>query len=200
MFKTFVQKFFLVIAITTSLCSTGFAANDYYFEDQPLVIEEVVQIEQKGTLKQKANGYLYLDVSDDFITLAIPLIDVPGRIVPPSHYTNKKGIGAHISVIYENEIIAKDIWEIEELGQEYTFSVMELRSIKMTNNNKMQKLWLIAVDAPELETLRKKYGLRPLLKGHDFHITIGTQLPNYYHRAKIVPLNSVQEEELQEAA
>jgi len=41
----------------------------------------------------------------------------------------------------------------------------------------MKKLWLLAVAAPELEKLRESYGLSSRLKNHDFHITIGTQIP-----------------------
>ncbi len=41
----------------------------------------------------------------------------------------------------------------------------------------MKKLWLLAVAAPDLEKLRESYGLSSKLKNHDFHITIGTQVP-----------------------
>jgi hypothetical protein len=84
----------------------------------------------------------------------------------------------------------------------YTFTVMELRTVKLQNGKKTQKLWLIAVAAPELENLRTKYGLQPLLKGHDFHITLGTQVPG-----KVQPINEalqfeefVEQVEFEEAA
>jgi hypothetical protein len=176
MLKNFIQKLFLFL-IVTSVTSFAYAANDYQVEDQPYVIEKALQFEQRGTLKQKDNGYLYLEVSKDFIAEILPLIDAPGKIVPPQHYTSKKGIGAHISVMYENELIMNEIWEIYELGQEFPFSVMELRTVKLNKNNKVKKLWLIAVAAPELERLRESYGLTSLLKNHDFHITVGTQIP-----------------------
>lgn len=177
MLKSFIQKFFFLVILTTSLSSPVFAIVDYQVENQPQVIEKVVLFEQKGILKQKDNGYLYVEVSRDFIAEALPLIDVQGKIVPPHHYTSKKGIGAHISVMYENEQILNEIWEIKELGQEFTFTVMELRTVKLNNNNKMKKLWLLAVAAPELEQLRENYGLSSKLKGHDFHITLGSQVP-----------------------
>jgi hypothetical protein len=79
--------------------------------------------------------------------------------------------------MYENEQIDNEIWEIAEVGQEIAFRVLELRTVKLTRDNKMKKLWLLAVDAPELERLRESYGLSSKLKGHDFHITIGTQIP-----------------------
>lgn len=177
MLRSFIQKFLAIVILTTSLSLPAFAAEDYQIEDQPQVIETVVQIQQKGILKQKDNGYLYLEVSKDFIAESLPLIDAPGKIVPPRHFTSKKGIGAHISVMYENEQILNEIWEIKELGQEYTFTVMELRTVKLNKDNKVKKLWLLAVAAPELEKLRESYGLSPKLKNHDFHITIGTQIP-----------------------
>lgn len=177
MLKSFIQKFVAIVILTTSLSFPAFAAEDYQVENQPQVIERVIQIPQRGILKQKDNGYLYVEVSKDFIAEALPLIDAPGKIVPPRHYTSKKGIGAHISVMYENEQILNEIWEIKELGKEFTFSVMELRTIKLNKDNKIKKLWLLAVAAPELEKLRESYGLSSRLKDHDFHITIGTQVP-----------------------
>ena len=178
MLKSFIQKLSVLVILTTSLFSSAFAATDYQVENQSQVIEKVIQFEQKGILKQKDNGYLYVEVSKDFIAEALPLIDAQGKIVPPRHYTSKKGIGAHISVMYENEQIMNEIWEIKELGQEFTFTVMELRTVKLNNkDNKVKKLWLLAVAAPELEKLRESYGLSSRLKNHDFHITIGAQVP-----------------------
>ncbi|MBA2369898.1 MAG: hypothetical protein H0V82_12910 [Candidatus Protochlamydia sp.] len=177
MLKSFIQKLCVLVILTTSLVFPAFAAVDYQVENQPQVIETVVQFEQKGILKQKDNGYLYVEVSRHFIAETLPLIDAQGKIIPPQHYTSKKGIGAHISVMYENEQIMNEIWEIKELGQEFTFTVMELRTVKLNKNNKLKKLWLLAVSAPQLEKLRESYGLSPRLKNHDFHITIGAQVP-----------------------
>ncbi len=173
MLKRFIRSFVLLLVLTSTLV----ASVDYVVEFQPQVLEKVCQFEAKGTLKQKPNGYLYVEVADEYIAETLPLIDAKGKIVPPQHYTSKKGIGAHISVMYENEQIDNEIWEIAELGKEYTFRVLELRTVKLNTNNKLRKLWLLAVDAPELEALRESYGLPRLLKGHDFHITLGTQVP-----------------------
>ncbi|HEV8051285.1 MAG TPA: hypothetical protein VGP47_02240 [Parachlamydiaceae bacterium] len=198
MLKAFIQKITITAILAATLVSPAFAAVDYQVEYQPQVIEKVVQYEQKGILKQKDNGYLYVEVSNDFIAEALPWIDAQGKLVPPRHYVSKKGIGAHISVMYENELIQNEIWEISELGQEFTFTVMELRTVKLTRDNKMKKLWLIAVAAPELEKLREDYGLSPRLKGHDFHITICTQVPGVSQ----VKMNDTapEIEELEEAA
>lgn len=171
--RKFISAALIAVVSISSLC----ASVDYVVEDQNTVIEKAVQLEQRGILKQKDNGYLYLDVSNDYIAQILPLIEAPGKLVPPQHYKSKKGIGAHISVMYENEQIQNEIWEISELGQEFSFKIIELRTVKICRDNVMKKLWLLAVDAPELERLREKYGLTSKLKGHDFHITICTQVP-----------------------
>ncbi len=199
MLKSFIQKLFILVVLTISLVSPTYAVVDYQVEHQPQIIEKVVQFEQKGILKQKDNGYLYVEVSRDFIAESLPLIDAQGKIVPPRHYTSKKGIGAHISVMYENEQILNEIWEIKELGQEFTFTVMEMRTVKLNRDNKMKKLWLLAVAAPELEKHRESYGLSSKLKDHDFHITLGTQVPGK-PQVKVNQIALEEAEELAQAA
>ena len=171
------RKFIIPAFIAATSISPAFSAVDYQIEDQATVLEKAYAIEHKGTLKQKDNGYLYVEVSKDFIAQILPLIQAPGKLDPPKHYKSKKGIGAHISVMYENERIDREIWNINELGQEFSFSILELRTVKVTRDNKMKKLWLLAVSCPELEALRERYGLTPRLKGHDFHITLCSQVP-----------------------
>ncbi len=177
MLKSFIQKIALLIFVVSCFSSSLSALVDYVVENQPVVLEKALKLPQKGILKQKDNGYLYLEVSPEFIASILPLIEAPGKITPPRHFKSKKGIGAHISVMYENEQILNEIWQIDELGQEFTFNVIELRTIKLQKDNRVKKLWLLAISAPELEKLRLSYGLPALLKGHDFHITIGTQTP-----------------------
>lgn len=172
-----VRKFFGVFAFASAFIMGHLAAGDYQVEFQPAVIEKAASIECTGVLKQKKSGYVYLEVSNDFIGELLPLVAAPGKMVPPHHYTNNTGIGAHISVMYEDELIHNEIWEIAELGQQFTFTVEDLRTVKCSKEGKTQKFWILVVDAPQLEQLRIGYGLSSKLKGHDFHITIGTQVP-----------------------
>jgi hypothetical protein len=92
-----------------------------------------------------------------------------------------------------------EILEIKELVQEFTFTVMELRTVKLNKDNKVKKLWLLAVAAPELEKLRESYGLSSRLKDHDFHITIGMQVPGK-PQIKVESIVLEESEELEEAA
>ena len=59
-----------------------------------------------------------------------------------------------------------------------------------------KKLWLIALEAPQLETLRESYGLPNRIRGHDFHITLGYQVPAAPGQAAII---DIEPEELDEA-
>lgn len=194
MLNRFIRSFTLLAVL---ISTTAYSAVDYVVEHQPQVLEKVTEFTAKGVLKQKPNGYLYVEVAKEYIADIVPLIDAKGKIVPPRHFSSKKGIGAHISVMYENEQIDNEIWEIAELGKEYTFTVKELRTVKLTSNNKLRKLWLLAVEAPELQKLRESYGLSSFLKGHDFHITLGTQVPG---KADILPLPKIEVEEFEAAA
>lgn len=171
------RKMIPQICVFAFAAAKSFAAIEYYVEEQPQVFEKVNEIESKGILKQKSNGYLYLEVSKDFIKKIIPLIESPGKIVAPKFYKFKKGIGAHISVISEVEQVQNDIWEVKELGQEFNFTVTELRSAKIRRDNQMKKVWFLCVASPELEKLRENYGLSPRLNDREFHITIGIQVP-----------------------
>lgn len=53
----------------------------------------MIQLEQKGILKQKENGYLYVDVSNDFISEALSSIEAPGKIVPLRQFKGRKSNG-----------------------------------------------------------------------------------------------------------
>lgn len=202
MFKTkssrFLPALFLFFAL--SLTPLTSYAGDWVLEDQAYVVDEARGICAAGILKQKDNGYLYVQVDNRFVTEILPLIQVEGKIVPPVHVTSKKGIGAHISVMYENERINNEIWTINEIGNEFSFQVLELRTVKIIKEGKAKKLWLLAVSCPELSVLRESYGLKPLLKGHDFHITLGYQIPGSAKKLNVEEMELLLEEYILEAA
>ncbi len=154
------------MALVTSLM----AKDDFIIESQPALIEEAFCLSNQGILTKKLNGFIYLDVSNAFITSLAPLLEMPGELKSPP--TAARSVGAHISVFHETENIAP-----QELGQAFSFQVKEVRSVVVHTRDGLKKLWMIAVDSPELESLRQSYGCPPKLQGHDFHITIGKQMP-----------------------
>lgn len=143
---------------------------DYRVEDQPIALQEAVALAGEGILKQRENGFVYLDVTNDLIKSVVPLLDYEGLLRPRP--TATQSLGAHISVLHEKENIIP-----EELGSSFPFFVEEIRSFTLHTRDGLKKLWVIAVNSPELESLREKYGCAPKLKGYDFHITLGKQVP-----------------------
>lgn len=164
--KLYLLFFFLIF----HLCYVV-AKDDYRIEPQPFAQQILYDLPASGTLKQKENGFIYLDVSNDFITEIIPLLDHEGIIRPRP--TASRSMGAHISVFHEQEQVVP-----EELGMNFNFAVKDIRSFTMHTRDGLKKLWVIAIESQELEDLRQKYGLKPLLKGYSFHITLGKQMPS----------------------
>ena len=148
-----------------------FPAGDFVQVENPPIIELAERVDNIGQLHLKGNGFVYVDVSDRFVEEIAPLLPVQSTFKPLS--TGSKKMGAHISVIHEDEMIGKEIWSLEQAGEWFTFEVKELRFVERKTRSGFQRLWLLAVDAPALERLRTHYGLKPKLLGHDFHITLG---------------------------
>lgn len=160
--------FSLIILITcTDLLS---AKEDYRIEDQPAALEVAASIQKTGILKQKENGFIYLDIDNAFIDDVIPVMELPGEI--RKRPTSSRSMGAHISVFDEHESI-----QPVELGQVFHFEVKDIRSFTLHSRDGLKKLWVISTESPELEALRESYGLSPRLKGYDYHITLGKQMP-----------------------
>ena len=164
------QSLYFLCFLLISLSPVS-AKEDFRIEDQPLAFEEALSLPCYGTLKQKENGFIYLDASNAYITKIIPLLEIPGELRPRP--TASKSIGAHISVFHENEGIRP-----EELEQPFSFQVQDIRSFTLNTRDGLKKLWVIAADSPELEALRVSYGCSPKLKGYDYHITLGKQMPS----------------------
>lgn len=144
---------------------------------QTHVLEIAKGLPNKGILKRKSNGYVYLDITNEYITKIFPNLILDGHLRPTDSFGSEEG--AHISVISEME---KCAGIEEELGKEFTFQVKEFRTIRVRKqvgsiSTWTGDRWMIAVESEELEELRMRYGLTPLVNQHDFHISIGFEIP-----------------------
>jgi Swiss Army Knife, 2H phosphoesterase domain len=122
------------------------------------------RLPHSGTLKA-TERLVYVDVDDAYIHELIGLI--PDFEEPP--YFGKQGVGAHITVIYPDEKCA--ISEIEECGETIDFFPKGCIAVHPPNWKEVEEVYLLIVEAPELDRLREKYGLPA--RQYDFHITIG---------------------------
>lgn len=139
--------------------------------DLPPVIEKIEQsLSFSGEIKQSANGFVYVDISDDYIYKVFPLIaSYDSQAALPPYFDRKDAAGAHISFI-----LAKEHAKIppEWIGKKIDFAVTGLFSVIPDGFSGAEKIYLLEVTAPELETLREQLGLNPKIDGHEFHITV----------------------------
>lgn len=127
---------------------------------------------QSGILQENKDGFVYLKVDDDYIHKLFPLLHRPNYEEPP-YFRSKNSPGAHVSVFYTKE--TAKIGEIQEIGKKFEFEINHFKSVPPGSNDYL----VLTIIAPELEALRKKYGFRSFINGHEFHITIAKK--KYHH-------------------
>lgn len=119
---------------------------------------------QQGVLTRKSGGFVYLKVDDAYIRKLFPMLDLKGEgFREPPYFRSPNAPGAHISVFLANEHIRP-----KEIGQTFHFKLKRITVIKTRN----ARFAILQVESPELENLRREYGLSPKLYGHHFHITL----------------------------
>jgi hypothetical protein len=120
----------------------------------------------KGVLRQTVQGYVYLDIDNQFILALLPYLVSHGLMRPPYFNLFHSPDGAHIPVIPAREAFFQEIGSIREIGQEFSFEIEGLYSVKPNNWQEIEEIWFFKVKCPELETLRRKYFLPSLPNGH----------------------------------
>jgi len=123
----------------------------------------------KGRLMQTEDGFLYIDLPDQLLDVFTEMIEDPKAKKPPYHTKKMNNVGAHVSVAYKDEM--EDI-KVKELGDEFYCGIKGFVSLDPEGWNEMDRVWFLELDAPELEDLRKSYGLSKKLNGHEFHATV----------------------------
>lgn len=121
----------------------------------------------QGKLVQQSSGYAYIKVDDNYIHQLFPLLNAHDYTKPP-YFRRADAPGAHISVVYEDENVT-----LKEAGQIFAFTVEDV--IVVTPKQGLSYI-VLQVTSPDLENLRKRYGLAPKLKGHEFHITLAKKV------------------------
>ena len=153
----------------------------------------LISVPLKAKLKQTDDGFIYLDIPNSMINAFYSLIDEKDIEKPPYDKAENNKIGAHISVMNQDEF--DEPTEIAEIGEDFSFKLSKIYSTKPDGWDEMEHVWFISVESPDLEKLRKKYGLSKKHKGHDFHITVAVKkkrrkaasLSEYVKKNKLTP-------------
>lgn len=129
----------------------------------------------KGKLKKNAQGLFYLDVDNRFVNMMLPYLQNRHLVRPPYFNLFREPDGAHIPIIPAREASFQYLDEIEEIGEEFTFEIEGLYSMKPTLWPEVDEVWFFKIHSPELERLRKRYFLPEHPNGHPFHLTVAVK-------------------------
>lgn len=127
------------------------------------------RLPHEGILKS-SQGFVYVDVDDAFIYKLLPFIQEGGFEAPP-YFGRSDLVGAHITVIYPDEVKKYGIKKIRETEEVISFTPKTCQIVHPQKWHDIDEVFLLVVDAPELDLIREKYGLPR--REYDFHITIG---------------------------
>jgi len=156
-----------------------------------------------GQLYLKKNGHngpwIMLSVPAGLVRGVFAAMDEPGIELPPSGPDDN--LVPHISVIRPEELNAIGGAEkITERGKSFRYRIGGLVSVKPSGWQEMSKCWMLRVHSPELQQLRRSYGLSSLPNDgkFDFHISVAVR------RKKVLGRNEARkaasDEDGQEAA
>ncbi len=145
-----------------------------YADEKPEAHDKIVdyvfeQFDNVGVIRQDGSGMVYVDIPDDYIHKLHPFLVEEGFQLPTS-LDGPRALGAHISVIYGGEAHKSNIGWILERNTKVFFQVTGCKIVPL-NQEGYESACVLTIHAPNLNQLRKKYGL-PEMK-HEFHITIG---------------------------
>lgn len=136
-----------------------------------------VSYSMTGRLFLSESGWLLLSVPNAFVRGAFDALDEPGIELPRRDMDDPDSqLRAHISVMRPEEIekIPGGADAITERGKTFGYTPGRLRSVKPDGWDGISRVWFIEARSPDLEKLRKTYGLSPQPK-HPFHITVAVR-------------------------
>jgi len=132
------------------------------------------EVNLKGKLQQAPNGFTYLKIPNALINSLFAIVDEEDIVKPPYDQKKYNSIGAHVTVIYDEEVKENDL-EIKEIGEEFNFTLGEFKSTHPDGWDEVEEVYFVQIHSPELEALRKSYGLSKKVSGHEFHITVAVE-------------------------
>lgn len=129
-----------------------------------------------GTLYKSESGWVLLQVPNALVRGVFAAMHEPGAELPPTGPDGK--LNAHITVFRDAELEAiGGAAKITERGKQFKYSIGRLMSAEPDGWANMAKVWFLTVHSPELQALRRSYGLSSLPNNgeYDFHITVAVR-------------------------
>lgn len=131
----------------------------------------------RGKLYLSSSGWLLMQVPNDLGRGAFDALHEPGVVLPQRSSTDR--YNAHVSVMTAAEVAkigGPD--KITERGHDVAYTLGPVKTVEPATWDGVSRVWYIEVRSPEIEKIRKSYGLPPRIKDHDFHITFAIRRTN----------------------
>lgn len=129
-----------------------------------------------GTLYLAKTGWLLLAVPNALARGVFSAMNEPGVELPPAGDDGQ--FNAHVSVMSPEDVaLIGGPDKITERGKQFAYTLGRLYSVEPDGWPGMAKVWYIKVHSPELQTLRRSYGLSGLPHGgeYDFHVSVAVK-------------------------
>lgn len=126
-----------------------------------------------GRLYLSQSGYLVLSVPNALVRGTFSAMNEPGIELPPPGPDGN--LNAHITVMSPAEVTqAGGPDKITERGKQYTYTLGRIYSVEPDGWPDVAKVWYVKVHSPELQQLRRSYGLSSLPRDgkYDFHVSV----------------------------
>lgn len=140
-----------------------------------------------GTLYLSSSGWLLLSVPNGIGLSVFKAMNEPGIELPPS--PNNGPYNAHISVMSAKEVEALGGGQkINERGKQFSYTLGRLMSVDLPDGQpELAKVWFIKVHSPDLQALRRSYGLSSLPHNgdYDFHVSCAVRRKGVLGRNEI---------------
>jgi hypothetical protein len=141
----------------------------------------------KGELYLTANGNLQLSVPNNLARGVFDSLHEVGIELP-----SKRGLfNAHVTVASREELATIGGGDkISERGHSFSYTLGPLREVVPAGWAEMSRVWFLEVRSPELEKLRKSYGL-PAQPPVPFHLTVAVRRKSVTRPTDVVKHSSI---------
>lgn len=160
---------------STALRRPEFEIGQAHGELQKAAAEPVNAPALAGRLILSRSGWALLEVPNGLVRGLFATLQAPGAALP---YDAEGLLRAHISVMHKDEVAALGgPAKLTERGQLFHYQLGPVRTVRPASWRGVSQVWFVTVRSPELQQLRKTYGLTPLPHNgeFDFHITFAVR-------------------------
>lgn len=130
----------------------------------------------EGTLYASSTGWIMLTVPNALVRGVFEAMHEPGAELPTSGEDGR--LNAHCSVMRPEEVeTLGGVDAISERGKSFKYTLGAIKSVRPKSWDGISRVWYITVSSPELQKLRRSYGLSSLPNNgkHEFHITVAAR-------------------------